>query len=393
MLVRDLRRPTCIALRYDMGATISEYCSNNTLGSYQSISSLNDFGRFVPGEFRANPVVIEKMLMTSTPGVAKQPASAYGHTCGLEGHVAAGCISSYNLLAQAQSRSSWDVQKADWALNKAHAKCMSPDLDVGTIIGELKETVAGIAQPLSALRKYLKLYSRLQRSSAAVKLSARLNMLTGSWLEFRYGIMPLIGTIQDIISEVEKQNELFSKALLRKRGSVKWSRSDYLPTGWNQGLFTFTSDTRFKCEHKTTSVVAYTLTSPLTFGQRYGLDLNSIPSVAYELLTLSFVVDWFWAFGDWLRNILADSSNRIILGSTTSQKSTITIETNLTSALFYNKGRTDISSSHMAVYQRLDRRVNQTLPVIPPVNLELLNLKRTIDSISLIWQKLPKPKR
>lgn len=266
-------------------------------------------------------------------------------------------------------------------------------LDVGVMLGELRETLAGLANPLTALREYARLANRLGKRGKRPRGSDTLNMLSGSWLEWRYGIQPLILSIQDIIEHVQSQALALQGKLLRKGGKVKFEKNYSISGGSAPGSYYLYGDVDINVKTKYRSVVFYNVTRPLSWQETYGMDFGSLPSIAWELATLSFVWDWFFSVGDWLGS-LKTSDARTVLGSTTSQKSTVVATAKPTMIRFLNTVDSKCSGGELQItYEKLDRRINQPLPLGPVVNREALSLKRQVDALTLLWQSMPKIRR
>lgn len=366
------------------------------IGFKQSISALNNAGKYVPGVFRANPVVLEKWTALSRPASSTGTDIVGTNKGTINGDIAAHVMNACGMSPLSSNWASYyaryDATAAGHSLQKAWAAMNESELDVGVMLGELRETIAGIANPLSALRDYVKLANKLGRRGKRPKGSDQLNMLSGSWLEWRYGIMPLIYTIQDIIEHVQNQSRFMQGKMLRKGGKVQFERNHLISGGSSPGAYAIYGKVDISVKTKYVSKVFYKYVKPLSWQERYGLDSSALPSIAWELATLSFVWDWFFSVGDWLQS-LRTSDARQVLGCVTSQKSTVVATAIPTSVKFYSVPAKVSGCQLQITYERLDRRINRILPVSPVVNREALSLKRTIDAISLLWQQMPRIRR
>lgn len=380
--------------------------SRKAYGVKQTISALNNAGMWVPGVLRLNPVVIERWTGT---GIAATftPLKKVGTTPFLvEGDIAAWLASNAETLCQAYA--GWDSTMASYSMAKAYSKMSEPDFDVGMILVELDETIHGLFNPLSALRKFIQDFNKLKslrrypnikisyknERSPEVLLSDTLSMLSGSWLEWRYGITPLIIAIESAIKHFKDLAQALQGKLLRKRGKVEKEQS--MPNytyGAYPGYCGFSGVASIERKIKTVTSLYFNFTQPVTWQERYGLDILNAPALVWERIPLSFVLDWFLGVGLWLQSLhLSDKRN--VVGSCTSQKTTVTLrmpDTNVywsVPATNYNCG-----SSYVMTYEKLDRRVNQTPPLLPVVNPAFLSLQRRLDAATLIWQRLPKFRR
>lgn len=369
---------------------------SRAIGTKQSISALNNTGKFVPGTFRANPVVLGKFVALGEPTSSTSEDVYLANRGKINGHVCAVLANSMKMTpawSNFDFYTSWDATAAGHSLQKAYASMKEAELDVGVMLGELRETIEGLRNPIQALRQWLRLWNKLSKRGKRPKLSDTLNMLSGSWLEWRYGIQPLIYSIQDIIEHVQSQSRAMEDKLLRQRGKVQYEKSYKLTGSTMPQSYSLEGTTEILAKHKYVSKVFYKMTRPLTWQERYGLDALKIPGIALELTRLSFVWDWFFSVGDWLSSI-TPSDARSVHGSVTSQKSTVVSTTRATAIKFYGLVPAKVSGGlYEVTYEKLDRRINQPLALTPLVNRQKLSLKRTIDGISLLWQSLPKPRR
>jgi hypothetical protein len=388
----DWNAATCnLSLAYYGGAT-TVFTQDDVIGSFKSISALNNQDKFVPGKWLAHPVTIKSAYALSSDS---SHTELYP-TDKVWGALGAYAIGAYNPLAICETAAGWDSMRADHTLVKAYGKLKRTQLDVGVYIGELKETLAGFAQPLKSLKTFLDTFNKLQRSSPR-RMSDTLDMLSGSWLEWRYGIMPVIYQIRDIIEHFERQLGQIEGKLYRKHATVKWDSREVLPGPFGRNIYPYAirGKLTLASSFKVGTAVGYSLHKPVTWAERYGLDMLSMPSVAWELLTLSFVVDWFYSVGAWLKAMSINRNGLIIHGSTTSQKSDITLTFDGLEVYYPYPpyGVFKCPGNYQMRFQKLERRLNQALPSIPTVNPKALDLKKQIDALTLIWGRLPKALR
>lgn len=397
MPTRDQRSASSIQYAIGRKGAKTTHSLARMLGLSQYISALNNTGIFIPGTFRANPVVIRKQTASCTPADfskdRREVSPGVFQEDSIGGHL--GAWAAYWLDPWAQTADyDFSSSAAGLSLQRAYTKMYEPDFDVGMIVGELRETISGFSTLGSGIRDLIRQYNRLKKSGRSLPPSATLNMLTGEWLEFRYGIMPLIYTAQDLIKHVEDGINRLGDKLLRKRGRVRPADSSIELTLEPKGFvsnYTIGGSGTLSQSYSMTSSVMYKLTRRLTFRDIYGLNLHDLPRIVWELTTLSFVWDWFFGIGDWLESFTIDSSRRV-MGSTTSLKATTTFQL-AGRAYHYGKPARCGKSDFTLESQILDRRVNQTLPSLPVMDPSALSLKRQIDAISLIWQRLPKLRR
>jgi len=345
---------------------------NRFVGLYKSIDSVYG-GAFRPGIFRVNPVTIRSCTGQVTAGgfTCKDKGSPYDYNI-VSGALACMWSSSY----AAMPNTAWNQNLANQALVKAYNKCQGSSLQGGVILGELMETIHFLKNPLREVLKLL--------SSPSVK------NLSNAWLSYRYGLRPLLKDISDAIALIKKGFRK-SQGLLRASGTVKFNDistslgSNTMFYGLNARL-----QTTVVTSISTSCTVYYRVSSSsLSRLEDLGLSPWDIPGIAWELIPLSFVADWFFRVGPWLEAIRPTFSVTY-LGNSVSQKS-VTKETRELVSVYPLGGYTlsGYSPSHIEkVETKLIRQVNQALPVLPPVNLDYRDFNHVLDSAALLSQRL-----
>ena len=402
-------RPSTIKITSD-GQEPYSVVTQGHVGDIQYISDLNHFHtRRTPGEFHAYPVTIWKSHSTTTDGrTNKATYGSYKNTI-LQGDVLGyfAYQAGYDPRSLVQYQTNWDQTMSTVAQNRAFAAAAAPAFDVGVQLGELKETLSGFAQPLQALRKFIRDYNKLFKTRVpgvsianpqkAGGSASGLDMLTGSWLEWRYGIRPVIQTLEDLIKHVQEQSYSWSGKMLRKTGKFK-RQTTYRTraTGWPY-LFSVTCSCAVDIETRYYAKLYYTEDAPLSFEQRYGIDLSNALPVAWEIVPMSFIVDRIWKIGDWIQAMKFYTHPRTTKGMVVSKKTTMTGSALCENVTLFGVKETSFEQNpeHFLKIEHLERRVFQTpvVSITPPVALSHHSLSMLLDEITLTWQRLPKMKR
>lgn len=281
-------------------------------------------------------------------------------------------------------------QRATEALVQATAKTKSAQADLGVMLGEARETLGMLAQPFTVLPKLLRKLRRpktLRRPS----LGSAAQYASDAWLQYRYGIRPLlsdIDTVRNLVNNGLSEETPFS----RERASIQTVISQ--TNGTIKGVATYGGCYCFGSLYvKTIQRVSSTcyFRGALSGGAALGVDVTSIPNLVWELTPYSFVIDWFVDVGSWLSAI--------------SPKPGITLLDNCVSTLTRQTGfgildyvaavptpttQTPISPLNATIeWQRSSymRDVGWTLPSLPVVNISLESWKRRLDGISLLYQR------
>ena len=147
---------------------------------------------------------------------------------------------------------------------------------------------------------------------------------------------------------------------------------------------------------KTTSIVYYrNILGQANAGfyaqEDLGLSFGNMPSMIWELIPYSFVVDWVVNVGDWLKA----SRPRLdleIMGSCTSHHQSVTNQRICVASTRTDTGASVIPTTSMytSELQKLLRVSTAPLPVYPQVAFEFDNLIHNIDSLTLIHQRIPR---
>lgn len=176
-------------------------------------------------------------------------------------------------------------------------------LDVLTSVAELPESVNMIWDLLFSIIKLTKSFKRqllkegfktttLSFSSKGIKHGLDPQTWASLWLQYRYGIMPLIYQVEDILKAIEEFG--VSEYVDERKKTIIEDMSPIDP------LFRETVIHRVNIRRKV---------DLSTIFQKYSQQLSIDPFVtAWELVTLSFVIDWVLNVGDFLGSLSTPSN-------------------------------------------------------------------------------------
>lgn len=188
------------------------------------------------------------------------------------------------------------------ATSKAYGKIreLQSPLNGQVFLGELKETINLLRHPIEkSVRLTEALIIKRNKLKNVPKAAA------DSWLEYRFGILPLISDINQIISLAsdiaDKEAHLSYRCYGKAESTSVSVTSDPLPA-----IFGFTMGTRVEEVRRYECIIRFgVLASHLdkheTFSSRIVAsldDLSSVPITAWELIPYSFLVDYFVNVGD-----------------------------------------------------------------------------------------------
>jgi hypothetical protein len=296
-----------------------------------------------------------------------------------------------------------DTRRKDIALMKAYAGVTAPDADVGVMLAEASETLRMLTSPLKSI---LKLANKMVRPRTFKRAGPRLKKyqkaaeyVRDAWLVTRFGILPTIKDVNDLIKAYHSAFRQELNVMRRSSGGMSQTVTSLTQinplSGGNMavGNFYFKSVDELSWTDKTASTVYY---NRALYRNPLGLSMYDIPSVLWERVPYSFVVDWSLNIGTWLRRMQPDPGLRY-LGNTVSTKRVGSLTRNVLSGqpIYGYPSSPIIPCDSVAIFEasQMIREVNATIPVLPVWNPGFESVTHGLDSLSLIWQKMPKFKR
>jgi hypothetical protein len=408
------------------GSSVNYGTSKTTVYEFsEEKESPDEGGFFVPGQFRItaydhSSAAINRCGDTSLKLMFEMaPGCGWGYLYDIKGPF--GLYTSNSLWSTCSSIASGTSGHADYyhqgqkALQKAMSKVGQSALTLGVELGELRETLEMLRDPLSGLRKLIapngtygrqlrKAFGLLPRGATARAgcrysnndVKQLVKNSTGAWLEMRYAVRPFISLVQDIIEEVNQKHSLdFDPTRIRTAKSAVNSNFEVKDDGMATilGVVKGRFQRVVKATVRSRGCVYYTMEYERTKAQYYGLSPEYIPEILWELTRLSFVLDWAFSVGTWLGSYRVKPGISI-LGNTVSHRSRIAgnIVCNDLQKVYTDHILIDGSFSVPPGSLKGNyyvRTKDQALPSTPLfLGKDKINLFRTIDSLSLIVQAM-----
>lgn len=373
--------------------TISSGYSSCSLGIRQGIDPV-ETGNWDRKTLRINNVLIKRETRAESPCfIDFKPHVSWGIR--FSGHINAAYWMNPEVFLP--SSLTFSGSKSDFISQKTLAKLSTADFDAGTNLGELRETLAMLRSPLKGIREFLVKSGKRSGESKKVFLARLADSTSSTWLEYRYGIRPLISAVEDLLKLYrEGFTDVNLNKLYRKKSRYKSSIGDVTNTRLSFSSWVGDRVTVSKAEESYNAGIFYRYTRLPTAYEHLGLDWASLPSIAWELLLLSFVWDWFFGIGNWIASLRAEYG-RAIAGAYVSHKVVHTTETSLIPESLYVSGQPSwrplntYSNKLYTKIELLDRRaVSLTGFSLPAYNPNSLGFLRQLDSLSLLWQRLPR---
>lgn len=263
-------------------------------------------------------------------------------------------------------------------VTSALAEANSGTYDLLTEVAELPETLKyliGIlrdfASALKAVRKREVEVKKLFRNKKQTERTAYelADALASVWLQFRYAISPLAYSFNDVISTLEEYKRVFAKYRQRQE--------DYAEPVEISGLDILSHDD-FVTSHKVFIKRSFS-PEDIVDALLSLLKVNPL-ATAYELIPLSFVVDWFLNIGDYI-TAMTGTIKYSQEAATYSWKTegNVTYGKNIVLPDGYEPPTVNLS---YRTYKRIviDPKAHTGLSYDP-----FINWKRQLDALALLW--------
>lgn len=255
-----------------------------------------------------------------------------------------------------------------------------------TILGEIRETLHQIRHPAEAMRIMLGGFlnnelSRKRRRYYGKTKRQYAHGLAGSWLEFSFGLKPLIGDITSIAeASLVRFNEdriiRLSYTGIAESASSR-VESVNLPGTSIMGYYsrdeTRTAKTRYivgyrqKIDDDEHSVLAPSVRNVIALG---GFNLSELVPTAWELLPWSFFIDYFSNIGQVIESSLVSLQDVAWVNETQIFENTVKRHSGSYAGL-YKSAYQQVESVDSANQEATYRRVNRKTADIPFGNISL----------------------
>lgn len=246
------------------------------------------------------------------------------------------------------------------AVTSAYASVGSPDVATLTELIELRETLSFLASPVKGMvnltrrfQRHLKRVEGLnaryaQRLAKWNALPPRVQLkrakpeppelptfkvgklkgtdISSSWLAYRYGLMPLIYTFQDVEKLLKKRLEgPVARATARAKDERTVDIKDQVTFTdvWGPSSFQQVVDTVGQVKITTRAGVLYE--PDFSLSSQLGFQWNRVPAALYEGIPLSFVSDWFHNGSNLYDALTAEFRAMKILGAWVTQEVELTV--------------------------------------------------------------------
>ena len=399
--VRRNARLTWTQFVYDIGPngslinkrrSSSIQSSTNRVG-IQRVMLYNRTTDWKPGKFSVSPVIQRSVSTVCTSGTVELYRLYNGRS--YVSHILQGEVGAWLGTPSAGSITTGPVEQPIFGselLWNATTNASQASLEAGVMLGELKETLQMLVNPLQGLYSFLKknpfprtLRLKLASRSALSKNQAK--QFSDWWLTARFGVVPFLNDVSSVIQEatrmVYRESPIMHSRSVRPESSSQ--KESYTGTMFNVPVW---GNVYTRTRSRVMATVYYNRFYWDKY-ERYGLDWSQLPGIIWELIPYSFLMDRVVNIGQWLE-VMRPKQNFTILGSTISYKTTseCIFHANTATLTTPSNVRTGIDHLCRTTSVQYSRTVPGPLPTSPVVNLNIGGLVKTLDHLTLLTQRI-----
>lgn len=184
------------------------------------------------------------------------------------------------------------------AVTAARADLFSPNAQLMVDAAEAGKTLQMLRNPLDNLNQLFRKINNRRLSSRASRALSFTQFLGNEWLRYRYGILPLVSTIDGIVQSIDER-KVVEATRQTSRATRQTSTSTHSVSQITSNGVVIQFGTYRESSYKCRAGLIYE--DFVTMEQKLGIDWREIPSAAWDLVPYSFVVDHFFNINDFIR--------------------------------------------------------------------------------------------
>lgn len=294
-------------------------------------------------------------------------------------------------LAKTFLISSSDTKNAmSVASTKAWSKSNAHSADILVDAAEFSKTIKLLRDPIQTTSTFLRKINSGKRGIGNLKVKDPLDYASSMWLQYRYGIRPLVASVQGVVKALDA---IHSKRRSTSRGNFPNISTSTLFNGTHndgQCSWTYTITRTDELLIRAGLVVE----EDLSLSQSLGVDASGMLALPWELVPFSFVADWFANVNDFLSAVVPYLTKSPLSSWMTQKRITSTVfnVTSTSPGSGWNLIR-PVYETRSGVFEEKIRTVGLELPSVaykPQAISRVLNDARTIDAFTLLHQQFSK---
>jgi hypothetical protein len=183
-----------------------------------------------------------------------------------------------------------------WANASGHSAGILQD------IAEMRQTLSMFTRPLSSIQPLLRSITRSKKGVLATAKdigSASQSSARNLWLQYRYGIRPLVSSVKGILDSLNKPKGVHRSTYRGFYSLVRMSSAPGSGNAWEVTI-NYNDDRTDKVNVRAGLV----LEESLSMATRLGVDAGGMLALPWELVPFSFVADWFINVGSFLEALV-----------------------------------------------------------------------------------------
>lgn len=277
------------------------------------------------------------------------------------------------------------------SVQEAYEKANGPDLPGAVWIAEAGESVMELRKIAFEARRLIEQYrnkrkalkKRLKKQGADPRSYA--DAVSSLWLQYRYGLLPLMLTAEDLVEFlVEKRKE---KKIVSDSVSMAETLSTTKHTFQSYGrVFEFQKKLSIAVKGNV-SLYPSAIRNPVS-ERDLGFKGHDLLSATWELINLSFVIDWFLNVGTWIGSWRPGGAEIAHQSNTWTVDLVEEIELKRSTPLPNWVGSCEAPVNSMGVTTIKLRTPEVWRPFLPTFNMKALIVERKLDAVALIYKAL-----
>lgn len=224
----------------------------------------------------------------------------------------------------------------DLAATRAFANIGKPQYQGFVSLGELRETLSYLRNPVASGIKLANTLARLSRKSGLTRGKTRrdgmysgndvVKDVAGVYLSVLYGFKPLVADIAAILENlrpraIPRPQRVTSRAKEERTITDTWSQIEIFSGISYTALYEYTEKVVVSCGY------LYVNKEEMCTEEQWGLRPRDVVPAAWAVMSKSFLADWLVNFGDFVSALVPSANTRIINSWTVTTRTRILTRT------------------------------------------------------------------